>query len=623
MNEIYEKNLDALGVRYDELKQAALWAGTASYRHKDCQIHAKLYDTGERQVLIAEKEDGTLYQLDSLYTQHTPLQIWEDLNGLDKQNYMAKYIFFGIGNGMFVRKLLEKSDDTIRVLVYEPYILFFKELLELCDYSDLFLDERVEWIVEDIPYIFKEHIYHFADFRDIEKLFYQPYPNYRNLFGQDQQDVRWEVQMFHNAVYATQDVMARYGTWYFLNLTRNMADFVRTKSLLDLYKKMPKDIPFIMVSSGPSLDKNIEHLKGLKGKAFMMAADSALRVLLRHDIIPDMFVSIDAIKDQRHFLDPRVADIPLLTEATHNYETFLKVRAPKYFFNDMNPHVNAFLTEREILLPYFTSGGSVANTGYALATSMGFHTIILVGQDLAYTDNKTHSQESVRGEWKLDVSEWAKQEVEGYYGDTVRTSTEFQLYRRWFEEQIPLYPESHTINATEGGALIHGAENMPLAEAVARYCTKEYDIGAILASVEDAFDDATKRDMIAYLQKAPDELREIQNHVRHAIRDYGKMLEIAYSGNLKQGELKRLLARTQEVSELVEKAPVMYYIQNEMQETTHEYLTKVYEYKENARQELIDMAKLGQDYLKVVVETIEKCLPDMELYMGKLSDILP
>ncbi|MCM1538834.1 MAG: DUF115 domain-containing protein [bacterium] len=623
MNTVYEKNLEALGKRYDEIKQAVIWAGTGSYRHNPCDVHAELYDTGSGTALIAARGEETVYQLDSLYDRQTTLQIWEEQFGLKRQDYMAKYIFFGIGNGMLVRRILERCDETIRVLVYEPSILFFKELVGLCDYSDLFLDERVEWIVENIPYFFKEHLYHFADYRDLEKLFYQPYPNYRNLFTQEQQDTRFEVQMFHNAVWATQDVMARYGTWYFLNLTRNMADLVRTKSLLDMYKKMPKDLPFIMVSSGPSLDKNIEYLKGLKGKAFMMAADSAVRVLLKHDIIPDMFVSIDAVKNQNHFLDPRVADIPFLTEATSNYNTLLKVRAPKFFFNDMNPHVNQFLTEHEILLPYFTSGGSVANTGYALATSMGFHTIILVGQDLAYTDNKTHSAESVRGEWKVDVSGFVTQEVEGYYGDKVKTSTEFQLYRRWFEDQIPMYPDSHTINATEGGAMIHGAENMPLSEAVAKYCTKEYDVDGIIASIEDAFDGDTKRELIAYLQKAPEELREIDHQVKNSIRDYEKILEIAYSRKLKQGELKRLLARTKEVSELVEKAPVMYYIQNEMQQTTHEYLSKVYEAKESVIEELIDTATLGRDYLKVVTETIQKCLPDMELYMGKLSEILP
>lgn len=621
-NEIYKNNLEALGRRCGELKEALALADTDAGRFRACDVHAELYDTGERKVLIAAKKDGAAYQLDSMYRSDLASWVWGEQMQIDQQVYMPKYIFFGIGNGALLRILLKYSDDTLRVIVYEPYLLFFKELLGLCDYSDLFSDERVEWIVEDIPAVFKDFVYRFADFRDLNKLYYQPYPNYRNLFSKEQQDTRWTVQMFHNSVQATQDVLAKYGKQYFTNTIRNMADFVKTKSLVDFYEKVPKEMPFIMVASGPSLDKNIDELKGLKGRAFIMAADSALRVLLKHEIIPDMFVSVDAMKNQKHFEYPGVADIPIFTDASNNYQTLLKIRAAKFFMNDMNPHVNRFLTKKEILVPTFASGGSVANDGYALAAAMGFKTIILVGQDLAYTDNKTHSQESVRGEWKMDANEFIHDEADGYYGGKVKTSHEFQLYQKWFEEEILKYPDSHTINATEGGVLIRGAENMPLAEAVARYCTKEYDMDAIFASIKDLFDDETKRELIAYLQKAPEELLDIQRRARNAVRDYDKIIEIAYSGKLKQGELKRLLARTGEVSTLMEKAPVMFYIQNEMQETTHDQLQQVYAAQESARDELIHTAKIGKEYLEVAIRTIDQCLPEIELYMGKLSETI-
>lgn len=622
MNTIYDNNLEAIGKRCAELKEALISAEADSGRFRECDVHAELFDAGERSVLIAAKENGPAYQLDSMYRSDLAPWVWGEQMQIDQQVYAPKYILFGIGNGSLLRILLKYSDDTLRVIVYEPYLLFFKELIGLCDYSDLISDKRVEWIVEDLPHVFEEFIYRFADFRDLNKLYYQSYPNYRNLFPKEQQDTRWSVQLFHNSVQATQDVLMRYGKRYFVNTVRNMADLVKTKSLLDFYKKIPKEMPFIMVASGPSLDKNIDALKGLKGRAFIMAADSALRVLLKHGIVPDMFVSVDAQKNQKHFEYPGVENIPIFTDGTNNYQTLLKIKAPKFFMNDMNPHVNYFLTEREILLPSFSSGGSVANDGYALAAAMSFRTIILVGQDLAYTDNKTHSQESVRGEWKLDANEFIHDEADGYYGGKVKTSHEFQLYQKWFEEEIPKHPECHTINATEGGVLIKGAENMPLSEAVARYCTQEYDIEDIFNSIEDAFDDDTKRDLIAYLQKAPEELAELKRRAKNAIRDYDKMIEIAYSGRLKQNELKRLLAKTAEVSRLMEKAPVMFYIQNAMQEVTHDQLQQVYEAKETAREELIYTAKIGREYLEAVIRTIDQCMPEIELYFGKLSDIL-
>lgn len=619
MNERLKKNIDAIQEEFESIKNALIHIDTIE--HEKFDVCLETVSVGEREVLCGRKKEEELYQLESLYDDAYMPEMWIKLIQAENRSYKAKFIFFGMGNGMFVRKLLEESNDTIRVLVYEPSLDFFYDILSHTDVSDLLADPRVIWIVENIPYSASDYIYQFIDFRDLEKLGYLAFPNYRNLYPDLQRKFHNEVQVMYNAIWASQNVMSRYGSYYFDNTLRNLPDLLRSKSLVDFYAKMPKDIPFIVVSSGPSLDKNIEYLKNLKGKAFVLAVDSAIRVLLKHDIIPDMFVSIDAIKNQKHFEDPRIADIPILTEASANYRTISKVKTDKYFFNDLNAHVNQFLTENHILLPYLSSGGSVANSAYALGSSMGFKTIILAGQDLAYTDNKTHSQESVRGEWHMNTEQMEGYMTEGYYGDQVKTSYEFQLYKKWFEEEIALYPSSRTINATEGGAMIQGAENMPLKDVVEQFCTKEYDVDGILHSVEDALDDQMKRRLADYLQKAPEELTEIARRVKNAIRDYDKLLELAHDDKFKVNEMKRILARTAEVSELVEKAPVMYYIQNKMQSITQEYLEKVYAPKEDTRTEIRDTAQMGSDYLKAVLKTIEESLPEITLRIQALEDI--
>jgi len=54
-----------------------------------------------------------------------------------------------------------------------------------------------------------------------------------------------------------------------------------------------KDVPIIIVSTGPSLDKNIDLLKEAKGRALIISAGSALRPLLMRNIKPDFFAIID------------------------------------------------------------------------------------------------------------------------------------------------------------------------------------------------------------------------------------------------------------------------------------------------------------------------------------------
>ena len=618
MDHYFDRNIKALGERHAEVRDALIELREGVRQRDDLAV--EVFDAGGRAVLAAQRGGGELYQLGSMYSDDMIVKMWEKLISLENIGFMAKLIFFGIGNGSIVRRVFAEPDDTLSVLVYEPSLTMFYDIVSFCDLSDVLSDPRLVLFVEDIPGAVKDFLYKYIDVRDLKRLHYQLYSNYKELFKQEQKDFVDTVQILYNSITATQSVLARYGKAYFDNSLRNIKYFVHTRALTDLYLKMPKDIPCILVASGPSLDKNIHSLKGLKGRAFMIAADSAVRVLLKHDIIPDMFVSMDGNKNQNHFQDLRVADIPILTEVSCNYRTLDKVKAPMFFYNDLNVPINEFLKSHGMILPYLSSGGSVAHAAYAMVTSMEFQTVILVGQDLAYTDNKTHSTESLRGGWNINTDELDGYMTEGYYGGKVKTSYEFQLYREWFEENIAAFTDTHTINATEGGALIKGAENMPLAEAVGRYCKKEYDVNAIIAGCADFFDDQLKEEFFNYMQKAPDELREIAGRVQGAIRDYDKILQLAYASRISGGEMKRLLQRVGEVTNLVEEAPFMYYIQNFMQEKTQKFLEQVYEAKKDVRSELIDTAKLGKENLQAILETIQECLPKLDSWKAGLEE---
>ena len=59
---------------------------------------------------------------------------------------------------------------------------------------------------------------------------------------------------------------------------------------------IPREMPAIIVSAGPSLNENIEELKKAKNKAFIIAVDTAMKPLLRNGIIPDMYAIIDGTK---------------------------------------------------------------------------------------------------------------------------------------------------------------------------------------------------------------------------------------------------------------------------------------------------------------------------------------
>lgn len=603
-NEIWYQNINSMGERYKLLKEAIL---TSSYLEKDNDkekenITFQVTDVADKKVLYVEKNDNPIL-LDSLYDSNEMLNLWKNEKG--NIGYKEKFILFGIGNGMYVKKILEEGDKTCRILVYEPCILLFIKALEYFDFSQLLQEERVTIIVEDyFEDSFERYAYQFVDFMDLKHLTYEIYPNYDQFVMLQVKKMDEFIQLMYNIINANQDVLGRNGKEYCYNSIYNVPWFIHSKSVFDLYKKLPKDIPVIIVASGPSLDKNIEHLKEAKRKCIMISADSALNTLLAHNIIPDFFVSIDGKKLMSHFADERVVNIPLICELSSQRNLLKNRKDQTFFLNDSNTYVDAFFAERGKVLPIIQAGGSVAHTAFGLAAAMKFKHIILVGQDLAYTDNKTHSVHTVRGKQGIDASTLDHIMIEGYYGGLVPTSYEFQIYLDWFEDKIKQYSDINVINATEGGALIHGATNQSLQKTVEQLCTKEVDITGIINEIEDLFTSELKEEFKNYFISLENNTEEILTKVKQGIRDYEKIEKLAYDNKLGSGQIQQLFKRTSEITNYIESNPTMYYIQCLMQEYTNNMFIDMYETKEDPREEIICVAKKGKEYLEEVAKSI-------------------
>jgi len=115
---------------------------------------------------------------------------------------------------------------------------------------------------------------------------------------------------------------------------------------------------------------------------------------------------------------------------------------------------------------------SAANMAYELAYFMGYKTIVLIGQDLAYAeDGQSHSKGHVFGEQEVKFKE-SDEYVTKYGGNgVIRTTKTWNMFRNFFEKDIEHTKEEGviTINATEGGARIQGTIEMPFFEVIKNY----------------------------------------------------------------------------------------------------------------------------------------------------------
>ena len=263
---------------------------------------------------------------------------------------------------------------------------------------------------------------------------------------------------------------------FFANLEASLSD-PGVSSLFPCFSGRPA----IIASAGPSLETNVGLLRDVKGRAVIIAAGSTINPLLKHGVEPDLLVSFDAGKaNYRHFEHLDSHKLPLVYIPTIFPRIIEKYKGPRFSASmDMTPYISWFYEMLELEKGTLTSGPSVANISWDLARRMGLGPIILVGQDLAYTGFRSHAEGAAHARTvEIDTVNNGKRyfEIEGVNGERLYTDRAMYSMKVWFENRLrDLSSAPLTIDATEGGAKIHGTQTMTLAEAIDRYCTHRFN----------------------------------------------------------------------------------------------------------------------------------------------------
>ena len=150
--------------------------------------------------------------------------------------------------------------------------------------------------------------------------------------------------------------------------------------LKDLYKGKPA----VLVSTGPSLSKNIHHLIGMQDKVVIIAVGQALRVLLAYDIKPDFIATVDFGEvNYVHFKGLMNCKIPLVTINRTYAKLIRDWQGPKFVAATPVPGFENMATGILTNKGFIDAGGSVAHLCFGLAKLLGCNPITFIGQDLA------------------------------------------------------------------------------------------------------------------------------------------------------------------------------------------------------------------------------------------------
>lgn len=613
-NEIYNSNM-----KYIFESNPYLWETLQEQEEAEYDVFLDTSISGEK--IVGINSNGKDWYFNSRYSAEKAAEVWAE--GTEVQNYEAVIIVFGFSNGMYLKKLIEKYPDNI-IIAYEPSMTLMQLVLKEINLSECLMHEKLFLAVgEKGKRLFTEYVQSLIKYTKYKLVDWFVIPNYRKLFELDYLKVQhiymiWmrQITLDRNTFILLQDEFAD-------NYLANMYEFFNNYTidgLYDCFEEIDKEKrPAIVVSAGPSLDKNINELKKAKDKAFIIVVDTALKAVLRAGIVPDLTITIDPHKPLILFEDERIRELPMIFCIMSNKQVMDSQKGEKIFFGDSESYIQAIFNKYDKKLSTLETGGSVACNAFSTAVFLGFKNIILVGQDLAYPNGKEHTKDAYDNEAENKLKDGKRYfEVEDIYGGKVLTEENMDAYRLWFETQIVRYPHLHVIDATEGGAKIRGTEILTLNEAIERECKNlgKIDFAKLIDRISKTYSEEELDEITKELYNIPEELKKLKRKIKSGIKQYE---ELERQGRLNESErdkaqIRKIANKIEKINQWIDEKPEIYLIH--MYNYKDEYIVQeeVYDIKDELNEELCAIAQNGikmfNSYL-TAMERLEKNLPKL------------
>ena len=601
-SEILEKNLLAMNKWYPDFVELIREKNDIE---DDTEIIIEMSLDGKK-IFRIKKEERMLY-LEGKRDAVSAVEMW--LERLGEIHKYAPVFLFGIGNGDYLKAIIENTEENVNVVIYEPSINIFRRLLNEIDLSDIIENRPIAFIIEGINESeFRPVMNKVLATQNMSFLKEEIHPNYREFYAEKILEKVRILDEKITAIKLSYNVGKRFQKNIAQNVFSNMKYVCEGYNTKQMAAVFPADGTAILVAAGPSLNKNIQEIKKAKNKAFILAVDTVLKPLLNHGIVPDAFVTIDPDKPLELTEIEGAENIPVIAPATAKYALINRQKAKKIFYYDgyeLPAHIYK-LNGKE--MPSTSTGGSVACSGFSALYRMGFKTIILVGQDLAYTDNKSHVDGSFQDKMpEQDTTGMIM--VKGNYQDEIPTEGILKKYLDWFEvyiEGIKNYRDVRIVNATEGGAYIKGTELAALRDIIKETCLEEINYSDLINRMEPELTKDDQKKASEYLSDIPQQYNKMKKSAEQMKKAYQQLLKISKNRNIMEKECNKQLKKIKKLSRKLQSDNVLYQlIDSSMSPIEFLVLSEYYYEKDSKEEDLQEAARKGATYSEMMYMCIE------------------
>ena len=502
---VAEKNLEVLKECYPEF----YYKMTEEISLSAWKVRFLETKESEKAVVVESSEETV--RLNSIYRPEKEAEKW--LEQFEFTHRKINVIIFGLGNGLFVRRLLGKMQNDAKCFIYEPDAEILREVIKEKDMTDIFLHPQVTMIFGVLHMNFFDILHPYVNWSTIAHQISCIHPGYDKLYPQAEEEYWKTLMRLKASAELVKNTNAYFSRLSVENAIMNLQFIQKSNCMNELDSFFDESVSAIVVAAGPSLDKNIDVLAKAKAKAVIIATDTAVRHLEHHGIYYDCVVSLDAEKPEKYFEGlQEYPEKPLICSITAN-KNILQMHSGKKIWYTDELFLGSLYRRHGIELKKASAGGSVATASVWIAHRMGIRNVILVGQDLAYGEESTHADGEI-SETPIEEKElW----VEGINGNQVRTRSDWLYFLNWFEEQAKT-GEIHFIDATEGGAKIHGSEIMSLSAAIEKYCKSKVSFGEELQHMKPTFSEKAYKTVKCELFQMPKEVQLIKSIAKRGIQ---------------------------------------------------------------------------------------------------------
>ncbi len=381
--------------------------------------------------------------------------------------------FYGISNAFMIENLLQNPYHC-HLLVYERNLALLYTLLSSIDLSVALAQKRLlifnevsqmEYIFETQPFLAYSRTYFLelmSDFyareqKEILALNSFLMEGFKKSILKQGNDPKDALQGIRQYVY-------------------NLDSMIKNPSLKELLaKRGAKFKSCVIVSTGPSLSKQLPLLKEVQERVVIFAADSAYPILMQNDIVPDYVCMVERTDFTAEFFKHDFGNKDdkttfLLASLVHpNAIEYLEKRGRNYILIPKHLNFAQYVDLKAFAL--LSSAVSVAHMALALALELEFKELVFIGQDLAYDDVGHSHPKDYQHSANFESEAYEKIKVVAYGGEGFVESHEIWIFFRQILEDLIKYVVSAKIyNATQGGARIEGMIEKPFSE-----CCKDFN----------------------------------------------------------------------------------------------------------------------------------------------------